>query len=136
MSAIAQAPLPFIAALTILGLALLGIIAKAVFAPTDDPARRLYAILSVVRRHGTPRWPSQAPDTGRLPIAADGDGGRQPEATTIASTIQASQNPPESSDSVILVPLQERADDTGESMPATNHLPKLPGAAAESGLDS
>jgi len=55
MTALAQAPLPLIASLTILALALLAIIAKAVFAPTDAPARRLCAILAIIRRqHRTP----------------------------------------------------------------------------------
>jgi hypothetical protein len=50
MTALAAAPLPFIAAATLLGLAMICLIAKAVFAPTDDPARRLCAIIAALRR--------------------------------------------------------------------------------------
>jgi hypothetical protein len=50
MTALAQAPVPLIAALTIFGMAFLGLIAKAVFAPTDEPTRRLCAILAIIRR--------------------------------------------------------------------------------------
>jgi hypothetical protein len=95
MSAIAQAPLPFIVALTILGLVLLGIIAKAVFAPTDDPARRLYAILSAVRHKRPSQWPSQAPSPGQLPVIDGADPNRLPRAAVVTLTIQPVQEPPE-----------------------------------------
>lgn len=50
MSTLAAAPAPFIAAVTVVILVLLTVIARAVFAPTDEPARRLCAILATLRQ--------------------------------------------------------------------------------------
>lgn len=50
MSTLAAAPLPFIAAATIFAFAFLIIVAKVVFAATDEPTRRLCAILAALRR--------------------------------------------------------------------------------------
>jgi hypothetical protein len=73
MSVLAAAPVPFIAAATVVVLVLLIVIARAVFAPTDEPARRLCAILATLRRprSGIEAWnlllPPQACSTPRQP---------------------------------------------------------------------
>jgi hypothetical protein len=64
MSVLAAAPVPFLAAVTVIALALLAVIARAVFAPTDGPARRLCAILAILRR------PRSGIDACRLLIPA------------------------------------------------------------------
>jgi hypothetical protein len=135
MRAIAQAPLPFIAALTILGLALLGIMAKAVFAPTDDPARRLYAILSAIRRQHPSRWPSQASAPARLPVINGTDRSGPPQAAVITLTIQPTRESAEISGSSIPVTRHDHPANVRVSAPVTSPQPDPPQATAASGSE-
>jgi hypothetical protein len=91
MSALATAPLPVIIALAVFAFAFLGIVAKAVFAATDEPARRLCAILATLRRQrpGVEAWRG-IPST-RLSAAADSRAPAETHSTITISTSDVAQ---------------------------------------------